>query len=99
MGENVNNRNELRLNTMNDWHTIYITDKTGKKFFNTNASPMSTMSGIRNLKRHLEAIKSGNPSYAKVSVDQATAVLMLDGQPYQSMEEILDDDLLKELFD
>lgn len=84
---------------MNDWHSIYITDKSGKKFFNTQTSPMSTMSEIRNLKRHLEAIKSGNPSYSKVAVDQATAVLMLDGSPYQSMEEILDDDLLAELFD
>lgn len=84
---------------MNDWHNIYITDKTGKKFFNTNASPMSTMSEVRNLKRHLEAIKSNNPAYTKVGVDQASAALMLDGSPYQSMEEILDDDLLAELFD
>jgi uncharacterized protein YqgV (UPF0045/DUF77 family) len=85
---------------MNDWHNIYITDKTGKKFFNTSASPMSTMSEIRHLTRHLEAIKAGNAAYAKVGIDQATAKLMLDDEPYQSMEEILDDDdLLAELFD
>ena len=84
---------------MNDWHNIYITDKTGEKFFSTQASPMATMSEIRNIKRHLEAIKSNSPAYAKVKIDQASAVLMLDDKPYQSMEEILDDDLLAELFD
>lgn len=86
---------------MNDWHNIYITDKTGEKFFNTNASPMSTMSEIRNLKRHIEAIKCGNAAYANVGIDRATAVLMLDDEPYgcQGMEDVLDDDLLAELFD
>ena len=82
---------------MNDWHNVYITDKTGKKFFNTNASPMSTMSEIRNLTRHLEAVKAGSAAYAKVGIDQATAKLMLDGEPWQSMEDILDDELLEEL--
>lgn len=82
---------------MNNWHNIYITDKTGKKFFNTSASPMSTMSEIRNLTRHLEAIKLGDEAYARIGIDQATAKLMLDDEPYQSMEEILDDDLLAEL--
>lgn len=84
---------------MDNWHNVYITDKTGKKFFNTSASPMSTMSEIRNLTRHLEAIKLGDEAYAKVGIDQATVKLMLDDEPYQSMEEILDDDLLAELFD
>ena len=82
---------------MDNWHNIYITDCTGKKFFNTNASPMSTMSEIRNLKRHLEAIKSGNLAYARVGIDKDTAVLMLDDTPYQSMDDILDDDLLNDL--
>lgn len=82
---------------MNEWHNIYITDKTGKKFFNTNASPLSTMSEIRNIKRHLDAIKAGNKFYANVKIDAQTAVLMLDGSPYQSIDDILDDDLLNEL--
>ena len=82
---------------MNDWHNIYITDKTGKKFFNTTASPMSTMSEIKNITRHLEGIKSGNKLYTKVGVDSSTAVLMLDDSPYQTMDDILDDDLLAEL--
>lgn len=82
---------------MNDWHNIYITDKTGKKFFNTTASPMSTMSEIKNITRHLEGIKSGNKLYAKIGADPHTAVLMLDDSLYQTMDDILDDDLLNEL--
>ena len=82
---------------MNDWHNVYITDKTGKKFFNTSASPMSTMSEIRNLASHLEAVKAGSAAYAKVGIDQDTAKLMLDGEPWQSIDEILDDELLEEL--
>ena len=82
---------------MNEWHNIHITDKTGQKFFNTEASSMSTMSEIRNLSRHLEQIKAKNPHYANVKIDAETAVLMLDGSPYQSIDNILDDDLLNEL--
>lgn len=79
---------------MKDWHIIYITDKTGVKFFKTTASPMSTMSEIRNLSRHLEAIKAKHPSWAMVGIDASTAVLMLDGEPWLSLDDILDDDLL-----
>ena len=77
------------------WHNLHITDKTGKTFFNTDASPMSTMSEIRNLQRHVEAIKASAKGYE--FADSASVVLMLDGLPYQTMEEILDDDLLAEL--
>lgn len=82
---------------MNDWHSIYITDCTGNKFFNTQASPMSTASEIKNLTRHLEAIKAGSEIYAKVGIDKETAKLMLDDTPYQTIDDILDDDLLAEL--
>ena len=80
------------------WHNLHITDKTGKKFFNTDASPMSTMSEIRNLQRHLEAIKANAKGYE--FVDSASATLMLDREPYGTMMyDILDDDLLAELLD
>lgn len=82
---------------MSDWHNIYLTDKTGQKFFNTTASPMSTMSEIHNMTRHLDAIKAGNKAYSNVKIDKESAVLMLDGTPYQSIDDILDDDLLNEL--
>ena len=79
-------------NNPTDWHNIYITDKTGQKFFNCNASPMSTMSEICNLTRHLDAIKRGDKAYANVKVDQASAMLMLDNEPYKALDDILDDD-------
>lgn len=79
---------------MNDWHNVYITDCTGKKFFNTQASPMSTMSEICNLARHMEAIKAGIKGYE--FIDKQSAKLMLDGEPYQSVDDILDDDALLE---
>ncbi len=84
--------------TTNDWHTIYITDCTGKKFFNTQASPMSTASEIKNISRHLDGVKAGSKAYDKVGIDKATAVLMLDGSPYMSVDDICDDDLFNELF-
>ena len=82
---------------MNDWHNVYITDKTGQKFFTTNANPMSAMSEIRNLTRHLEAIKANSKGYE--FVDSTSAMLMLDGEPYGMIDDILDDDLLAELFE
>lgn len=86
---------------MDKWHSIYITDKTGKKFFNTNASPMATMSEIRNLTRHLDAIKQGVKQYENIGIDAVTAILMLDGEEYKSIDSILDDDddLLSQLLD
>ena len=85
---------------MTTWHNIYITDASGAKFFNTNASPLATASEIKNITRHLEAIKGGSKAYAKVGCDAASAVLMLDGFPYgtTSIDAICDEDLLAELF-
>lgn len=83
---------------MHDWHNVYITDKSGEKFFNTHASPLATASEIKNISRHLEAIKAGHPSYAKCGIDRETATLMLNGSPYISPDDTLsDDDLLAEL--
>lgn len=65
---------------MNEWHKLHITDKTGAEFFKCDASPMSTMSEIRNLKRHLEQAKA-SPKHYKF-LDVASAVIMLDGAVY-----------------
>lgn len=78
-----------------NWSTLYITDLTGKVFFHTIASPMSTMSELRNLKRHIEQAKA-NPKAYKF-LDVASAVVMLDGMPYGEPCEIDADALLKEL--
>jgi len=79
----------------NDWHNIYITDKSGRKMWNTTASPMSTQSEIKNLKRHLEMAAKHPAHYP--SLDLATAVLMLDGETYGEALTISDDELLSEL--
>jgi hypothetical protein len=82
---------------MNDWHNICITDKSGKEFFKVVASPMSTYSEIKNLKRHIEQAKS-NPEAYKF-LDVASAVIMLDGSLYSDPAEgsIDADALLAEL--
>ena len=72
---------------MGDWNEIYVTDKTGQKFFRTTASPMSTLSEIRNIKRVYQNCSA---------IDQASAVLMFNGKPYGESD-ISDDDLLAEL--
>jgi len=84
---------------MSEWHNVYLTDKSGKKFFNSSCSPMSTISEIKNLTRHLDSIKAGCKGYD--FIDKESAELMLDGTSYYgksvSLDDILDDDLLKEL--
>lgn len=83
--------------TSDTWHKLHITDCTGQVFFSCTASPMSTMSEIRNLKRHIEQAKAYPHAYKML--DAYTAVIMLDGMPYgeQSACEIDADALLKEL--
>jgi hypothetical protein len=78
-----------------DWHSLCITDKTGQEFFKCTASPMSTMSEIRNLKRHIKQAKASPKAYA--FLDVATAVVMLDGAPYDQPSTLDADALLKEL--
>lgn len=82
---------------MNEWHNICITDKSGKEMFKCTASPMSTMSEIKNLKRHIEQAKA-SPQHYKF-LDVATAVIMLDGVVYTepSMDKFDADALLAEL--
>jgi hypothetical protein len=83
-------------NTMNDWHNLCITDKTGVQHFKCTASPMSTMSEIRNLQRHLDAAKRHPKAYAMLDV--ASAVLLLDGLRYgEPVSELDIDALLSEL--
>jgi hypothetical protein len=75
------------------WHNIYIADKSGRKMWDTTASPMSTVSEIRNLKRHLEMAAKHPAQYPML--DLTTAVIMIDGEP---LVEMSDDELLAELF-
>ncbi len=78
----------------NEWHDVCITDKTDKKFFNTIASPMSTASEIKNLKRHLQQAKIVPHRYKFLDVE--SAVILLDGTPYDTPVDDLDK-MMKEL--
>ena len=84
--------NDLNPDT---WHEVFITDKTGKRSFCCLVSPMSTMSEIRNLKRHIEQAKA-NPSHYKF-LDIDTAVIMLDNTVYGADDVTDIDDILKKL--
>lgn len=79
----------------NTWHNIYITDKSGRKMWNTTASPMSTMSEIKNLQRHLKAAAKYPEHYKTLDLD--TAVIMLDGSVYGEALTMTDDELLTAL--
>lgn len=76
----------------NNWHNVYVTDKTGVKMWNTTASPMSTPSEVRNLSRHIEQARKHPERYK--FLDVATAVVMVDGQ---APVEMSNDELLTEL--
>ena len=76
----------------NNWHNVYITDKSGRKMWNNTASPMATMSEVRNLTRKIEQARKHPAAFP--GLDVATAVVMVDGQ---SPIEMSDDELLAEL--
>lgn len=81
-----------------EWHVLCISDKTGKQFFKTTASPMSTMSEIKNLQRHIECAKSKNKPQWYAFLDADSAVILLDGTVYGAPMSDLDaDQMLKEL--
>lgn len=47
-----------------NWTELQITDKTGKIGWLTAASPMSVQSEVKNLMRHVKAIRAKHPLYA-----------------------------------
>jgi hypothetical protein len=70
--------------------TLYISDKTGKKFWNTVCSTEFKAPEIRNLERHLRQAKIHPVVYAFLDLD--TARIYEDGVPIMT-----DDELLAEL--
>lgn len=79
---------------MSGWHNVYITDKSGKKYFNVIASPMSTHSEIKNLSRYIEEARKFPKYYQFLDID--SMVLIVDGMPYNALTNE-DDEILKEL--
>jgi hypothetical protein len=65
---------------MENWNNIYITDCNGGKHFKCIASPLSTMSEIKNLQTHLKNAKTHPKMYAFLDID--TAFIVLNDKPY-----------------
>lgn len=78
---------------MDNWHNLHITDKGGKEYFKTTASPSSTQSEINNLKAHIDNAKRHPEKYS--FLDAETACVVLDGTPLTLSR--FDFDLLDEL--
>lgn len=78
---------------MTTWHTLYITDKTGRKFWNTQASSMALAGEIRTLKRHLTGIVQGSKAYQAVTVDRDSIMLMVDGVVWGDAADTVDNTL------
>lgn len=61
-----------------EWNNLYISDSTGGKFFKTTASPMSTVSEIKNLKAKIKQAKQ-MPNLYKF-LDVPTAFIVMNGK-------------------
>jgi hypothetical protein len=60
---------------------MYLTDKTGKRFWNTacGASPYSYAGEKNNLLRTLAGIQAGQPQYAKCNIDRESVRFVFEG--------------------
>lgn len=68
--------------------TLYLTDKTGKRFWLTSCGDGYSSGEEANLRRHLAAIKAGHPSYAKVGIDAESARFVYEGPAAPTVDEI-----------
>ena len=67
-----------------NWTELRITDKTGKVGWKTSASsPVSVNSEVKNLMRHVKAIRAKNPAYASAGLDAESVCLQIDGETYE----------------
>lgn len=65
---------------------IYITDKSGKKFWNTLVSFAWADGERRNLKRHLTAIKANHPAYKDCAIDSQSARIVEEMDEFDERE-------------
>lgn len=65
---------------MNATITLFLTDKTGKRFWQTHCGAGYSSGERHNLQAHLARIKSGHKAYANVGIDRETARLVEEGQ-------------------
>jgi hypothetical protein len=78
--------------------TVYIIDKKGIPYWKTHCSVGHADPEIRNMQRRLEWAAKNPKAFA--FLDLQTAVIMVNGEPYQpntATEEMGDEELLKAL--
>jgi hypothetical protein len=56
------------------WYNVYITDRTGKKFFDNTCSPMALNGVLRNLDRHMDGMKKYPGFYPNIHIATARIV-------------------------
>ena len=59
---------------------LYLTDKTGKRFWNTSCGAGYSSGEEHNLRGHLARIKEGHTAYATCGVDRETARFVYEGE-------------------
>lgn len=77
---------------------VWITDKSGKRYWNTHCSVGHADPEIRNMQKRLEQAKKHPQAFA--FLDLETAVIMLNGEPHSpnvDTEDMSDDELLAQL--
>ena len=77
---------------------VWITDKSGKRYWNTHCSVGHADPEIHNMQRRLEWAAKNPKAFA--FLDLETAVILVNGEPYQpntATEEMSDEELLKAL--
>lgn len=77
---------------------IFITDYTGKRFWNTQVSVGFAAGERKNLARHLAMIQARRPAYDRCGVDYATARIEEELENHEIVEYMSDDELLNNLF-
>jgi hypothetical protein len=80
---------------------IFISDKSGKKFWNTSVNFLYSRGERHNLERHLASIRARHPAYSKCGIDAESAHIgsIMDEWDDIPVNEVSIDEILKELED
>jgi hypothetical protein len=68
--------------------TLYLTDKTGERFWETHCGVGYSSGEEHNLRGHLARIKAGHKAYANVPIDRESARFVYEGPPAPTADEI-----------
>lgn len=74
---------------------VYITDKSGERYFNTLCCSAYAMSEVRNLEQKIKQARQRPDLYHFLDVE--TASVMVDGECGDYFAKMTDDELLAEL--